>query len=99
MAKRLIQESDLGDSVLCDYCNTEFKGRDDSGGILAGSYAICPLCAPKAIADHEKYGEMSRITARCPPDMTFHAWCMRLRNGDNTIRTYATDNVEDLLGG
>ena len=35
-----------------------------------------------------KYEETEHIRARCPPGMTFHAWIMELRGGNNTIRTY-----------
>lgn len=47
-----------------------------------------PECAPKFEADCRNYGEEGFIRARCPPQMTFHAWIMQIRGGDNTVRVY-----------
>ena len=85
---KLLEELDIGDSVRCDLCNTEFRGRPETGGMLGLSKGICPLCTPKFEADLVKYEETEHIRARCPPGMTFHAWIMELRGGNNTIRTY-----------
>lgn len=85
---QLTQVIDVGDSVCCDYCGDEYIGKPDQGGLLFQSKAVCPQCAPKLEADAKLYGEESFIRARCPAGMSFHAWVMSLRGGDNTIKVY-----------
>jgi hypothetical protein len=80
---------DVGDSVQCDLCNTEYRGSDAQGGILVQSKGVCPKCAPKFEADLIKYDEAHLIRDRCPEGMTFHAWVMQLRGGDNSIKVYS----------
>ena len=82
-----IESTDIGDTVLCDYCNKEY-GRDNpaKGGMLVGSYAVCPECVPKAEESARKYNEQKHIKARCPEGVTFHDWCIQLRGGNNTIK-------------
>jgi hypothetical protein len=82
------QVIDIGDSVLCDWCSREYRGSDASGGFMYGTYATCPACAEHKEAAAAKYGEQRFIGARCPPGMTFHAWVMQLRGGDNTIKVF-----------
>jgi hypothetical protein len=79
---KIIDQVDIGDSVCCDFCNEEFKGNPVSGGVLFGSYAVCPTCEPKTTAEPE------HIKARCPPDKSFHQFIMEVRGGDNTITVY-----------
>jgi hypothetical protein len=69
---------DIGEAVVCDICNADYSESDESGGILLGSYAICPACEPKLNA--------SDIDAECPAGVSFKDWVLSLRNGDNTIR-------------
>lgn len=86
-----IQVIDIGDSVQCDLCSTEYRGSDEQGGILVQSKAVCPDCAPSFEEDLVHYDETHLIRARCPPGMTFHSWVMQLRGGDNSIKVYASD--------
>ena len=44
---------DIGEMVLCDLCNADYTDSEDEGGILMGTYAICPTCAPGIIRDAE----------------------------------------------
>jgi hypothetical protein len=37
------------DEVICDFCNGDYSDSDEQGGILIGSYAICPECASPAL--------------------------------------------------
>lgn len=85
---QLTQVIEVGDSARCDFCGDEYRGRPDPGGILFQSKAVCPQCAPKLEADAALYGETSFIRARCPPGVSFHAWVMGLRGGDNAIKVY-----------
>ena len=75
---------DIGDTVVCDFCNADYTDSDEWGGVLIGSYAVCPACAPAAMHKAEKYGEP--VDAVCPPDKSFKEWVLELRGGDNTIR-------------
>lgn len=77
---------DFGERVVCDFCNDDYTGNQTSGGVLFGSYAVCPKCTPKLLDDCATYGETDRITARCPADQSFWKWTLSLRNGDNTIK-------------
>lgn len=87
-ALELTQVIDVGDSVCCDFCGDEYRGRPDIGGLLFQSKAVCPKCAPKVAGDAIHYGEEHLIRGRCPPEMSFHAWVMQLRGGDNAIKVY-----------
>lgn len=89
MTLDLKQVIDVGDSVCCDFCGDEFRGQPDVGGLLFQSKAVCPRCAPKLEKDAAGYGETHFIRGRCPPGMSFHAWVMELRGGDNTVKVYA----------
>jgi len=70
---------DIGDMVLCDICNDDYTNSDVHGGILVGSYAVCPSCAP----DFQDSDDEPRI--HCPAGMRFRDWVLRLRDGRNTI--------------
>ncbi len=76
---------DMGDQVLCDWCGKDYTNSDAKGGFMFGFKATCPSCAPKMEADAKKYDEEHYIRARCPADLTFREWVLRLRNGDNRI--------------
>ena len=69
---------DIGDMVLCDICNDDYTKSDAEGGILVGSYAVCPECAPKFDSSDEPI-------IHCPAGMRFRDWVLHLRGGRNTI--------------
>jgi hypothetical protein len=78
-AKRMeIFSIDIGDTVVCDYCNADYTESDEGGGVLLGSYAVCPACVVKF--------KLTKVDATCPAGMTFKEWVLQLRNGNNTIR-------------
>jgi hypothetical protein len=77
---------DIGDTVVCDWCNADYTESDESGGFLFGSHAVCPKCAPDGRERIKGYGEERDIVAECPPELSFKAWVLQLRGGDNTIR-------------
>jgi len=75
----------MGDSVCCDLCNKEWCGNPTSGGYLFGSYAVCPDCAHGFLATIDELHERRLIRAWCPATLSFHAWVMQLRGGDNRM--------------
>jgi hypothetical protein len=69
----------LGESVLCDFCDTDLTASNDSGGYLFGSYAVGPCCAEKRLESIRGYGEEHLIRARCPEGVSFADWVRGLR--------------------
>lgn len=84
---------DIGDSVFCDRCGTDYTKSDESGGFLFGSYAYCPKCAEKSLPQIRRCGEEHFIKDRCPEGTSFADWCRRLRGGNNpvVITTWSDD--------
>ena len=78
---------DLGQTVVCDACDTDLTGSDRSGGFLFGSYAYGPCCAIERMAAIRGYGEEHFIRARCPEGVSFADWVrgMRQATGSNSI--------------
>ncbi len=35
---------DIGNTVVCDFCNADYTESKESGGLIAGGYAVCPKC-------------------------------------------------------
>lgn len=94
-----VHVQDIGQQVICDgSCGEDYTGKPDSGGILFGSYAMCPKCAPRVEATAAAHGETSRIKARCPEGMPFAAWVLSLRGGDNRIVTYSGEDAVERRG-
>lgn len=69
-----VEVVDMGDTVYCDYCNKDYTNSDAKGGLLFGSYAVCPLCVPETEASAKRFGEEHFIRARCPEDKSFAQW-------------------------
>lgn len=63
---------ECGDDVVCDLCNGGYTESEETGGILVGSYAICPACAPRFKED---------IDERALPGETFRDFVLRIRRG------------------
>lgn len=70
---------DIGRIVVCDFCNDDYTESQASGGLIFGSYALCPQCQHKVI------GEASRVRARCPEWMSFADFVREYRGGNTTI--------------
>ena len=70
---------DIGDTVLCDICNADYTNSDSLGGILVGSYAVCPQCAP------DFHDSDDDPIIHCPAGVRFRDWVLRIRGGRNTI--------------
>jgi hypothetical protein len=77
---------DIGNTVLCDYCNRDFTESDETGDLLVGAEAVCPRCEPQVRERLKMYGEEGDIAAECPAGMSFWKFVLAIRNGDNTIR-------------
>jgi hypothetical protein len=67
-------EVDAGNKVNCDYCNDDYTDSTESGGLLFGSYAACPKCAPAIEGNAKLHQEADRIRARCPENKSFADW-------------------------
>lgn len=91
-----ILEMDIGNRVVCDLCNTDFSSRDDTGGLLLQSKAVCPLCSVEVKKSCLKYGEMEFIKAYCPKEMSFRDWILSYRS-DNIIRRIEFDSHEEMM--
>lgn len=88
-----IEVIDIGDSVLCDWCNDDYTGKPDIGGFLFQSKATCPKCAPRIEAGAKKYDEAHFITAHCPEGTPFAAWVLSLRGGNNEVRILTDEDA------
>ncbi len=80
-----IERIDIGNHVECDMCCKDFTESEEGGGFIFGSKAVGPCCAAKIERDAREYGEEKYIKGRCIPDMSFAAWVLALRDGNNTI--------------
>ncbi len=78
-----IEFIDIGDSVLCDYCNKDYSESDLEGGALVGSYAVCPECIAK--------GSRIKADRMCPEGMTFKEFVLQVRNGNDFIAIQTFD--------
>lgn len=83
---KIISEIDFSDRVVCDWsCDGDYTHSDEEGGILFGSKAVCPKCAPDLIKSAKAGGESKYIRGHCPKGMSFREWVLRLRGGNNKI--------------
>ncbi len=91
--KRLIEEINLGDRVICDICGEEYTNSDMLGGITFGSKAVCPVCEPEMRRKAEEYGEERFVRQVAPENMTFRDFVVNiLRKGaPGKITTYEVE--------
>ena len=71
MAVMQITELDIGATVICDLCSTDFSSSDEKGGFLFGSKGVCPRCAPNFEAKVKAYKEEEYIRDRAREGETF----------------------------
>ncbi len=73
---------DIGEEVLCDYCNTAIEDDSIEGGCFVGSYAVCPACTrDKGLKSSDEE----------PVDFiqgSFRRAVLKKRDGDNTIKIW-----------
>lgn len=86
----LKEEFDVGDTVICDWCGEDYTDSNEKGGVCFGSKACCPKCEPRVRELAKKHNEEQYLGESCPPDMTFKAWVLQLRGGDNKIKIYSS---------
>jgi len=79
---------DIGNTVICDFCNQDYTDSDEIGGIVFGSYAACPLCSPRIETSAKKHNEQQHI-ARPNDDERFCDFVIRIRGGNNTITIHS----------
>lgn len=92
---KLISEQDIGDTVVCDMCNADYTDSKETGGILFGSYAVCPKCHPSVMKDIERHNEQGHIRGICPPNISFKNWILKIRNGNNSIKIYEIAKTDE----
>jgi hypothetical protein len=79
---------DIGEIVVCDFCNEDYTDSSAVGGMLFGSYATCPKCAVRMMPQIERDNETGHIRKVCPDGQTFKAFVLELRGGNNTITIF-----------
>lgn len=77
---------DIGDIVVCDFCNKDYTDSAEPGGFLFGSKGVCPACAPKMLESIQRYQEESYIRERANDGESFKDFIVRMRGGVNTIQ-------------
>jgi hypothetical protein len=92
----------LGYTVLCDYCNTDFTDSSEQGGLMFGSKAVCPRCAPKLEEDAKRYNETHFIRERCPEGVSFKDFVIFILRGGFPGRISVTvldpgESLDDVL--
>ena len=50
-----IWQCNIGDTVICDYCGRDYTESDEKGGLIVGSYAVCPQCERPALLKDADY--------------------------------------------
>src|ERR671925_167417 len=75
---------DIGRTVVCDSCSTDFTDSQESGGFVFGSYGYGPCCAPRMLAEIKRCNEEWYIKAQCPDGVPFADFIRDYRgpNGD-----------------
>lgn len=77
---------DIGDTIMCVFCNADYSENNESGGGLVGDYAVCPDCLEKVYLD----GHMPDLV--CPKGVTFKEFVLRIRDSRNFIAIQTFDN-------
>ncbi len=71
---------DMGKTVICDWsCAKDWTDREESGGLLFQSKAVCPECMPKLLEGVKKHGEEKFIREYCPKGVSFANWVRSMR--------------------
>lgn len=86
-AKRTGELVDIGDMVVCDFCNEDYTNNHvATGGLIFQSKAVCPGCSPRLLDDVERYHEQRYIRAHCQQGQTFADFVREYRGNNNSIK-------------
>lgn len=83
-ASRTGQPVDVGDYVVCDYCDKDYTDSDAEGGLIFTGSAVCPACEPKTRNTIRKYKEERFIRATCPKGQSFADFVRAYRRADDS---------------
>lgn len=70
---------EVGDNVVCDLCDKNYRGDDTEGGFIFQSKAICPDCSGAYLAGIDKYDERRFIRAINKPGCSFYDFVLNYR--------------------
>lgn len=59
---------DPGRVVRCDFCNDDYTDAVTQGGLLFGTYAVCPECSERIPPNGRN------VKAHCPEGKSFADW-------------------------
>jgi hypothetical protein len=62
---------DIGNTVVCDFCGKDYTHSREKGGLIMGSYAVCPRC--------ERYGMLRDADYVSRPRESFRNFVIRTR--------------------
>ena len=96
---KLAHSQNLGDLVICDFCNGD--GKDSVGGVVIGSYAICGDCSEKNIYYDSEYKNADEIDIIFSQDKTFQENVLEYRkqqtgSSDGIMSFYTWDDCDIL---
>ncbi len=77
----LVHTQNLGDLVVCDFCNLD--GKESTGGVMIGSNAVCGKCCEKHNyydTEHENADEIDLVFSQ---DKTFQENVLEYRKQQN----------------
>jgi hypothetical protein len=87
--------------VICDWCSTDYTGKDTQGGMIFAGYAVCAACEIKAEIPPD---EMKFIKELPLPGESFYEMVLRYRESrcqkeEIVITSYDTaDEMLEALG-
>lgn len=84
-AERTGEPVDIGDIVVCDFCDKDWTNLPGSGGLILQSKAVCPDCNGKVSAHLTRYGEWQYVRAACPAGVSFADFVRDYRGPNSTI--------------
>ena len=79
---------DLGNMVVCDSCEQDYTKSKESGGMIFGSRAICPVCFPRWLENATRFHEENWIKARCKEGESFGDFVRRYRGPHAKVSMY-----------
>lgn len=68
---------DPGHLVICDFCNKDWTGSEESGGAVHDGWAWCPDCLKKG--NRERDMRKYKTAMWCPEGISFADWIRGLR--------------------